>query len=156
MPACTDTEAQSEAQPAPEPAPEADPMAAKIALVQSTFEKVEPIAEIAAELFYKKLFELDPDLRPLFKGDMTEQGRKLMAMIGTAAKGLNDLDKLVPAVQALGVRHAGYGVVDAHYGTVAEALLWALEQGLGDDFTPEVKDAWTEIYLLLAKVMTEA
>ncbi len=79
-----------------------------------------------------------------------------MSMIGTAVKGLNDIDKLVPAVESLGVRHAGYGVVDKHYDTVAEALLWALEQGLGDSFTPEVKAGWTEIYLLLAGVMKGA
>jgi hemoglobin-like flavoprotein len=139
-----------------EPEPGSGPTAEQIALVQSTFEKVVPIAETAAELFYGKLFELDPSVKPLFKGDMGEQGKKLMSMIGTAVKGLNDLDKLVPAVEALGVRHAGYGVVDKHYGTVAEALLWALEQGLGDTFTAEVKAAWTEIYGLLATVMKGA
>ena len=114
----------------------------KVALVQNSFAKVVPIAPQAAELFYGKLFELDPELKPLFKGDMTEQGAKLMKMIGTAVNGLTDLDAIVPAVQDLGKRHVGYGVVDSHYDTVGEALLWTLDQGLGPDFTDEVEAAW--------------
>ncbi|MEE8559889.1 MAG: globin family protein [Alphaproteobacteria bacterium] len=125
-------------------------------LVQESFAKVEPIAEAAAELFYNKLFELDPGLKALFKTDIKEQGRKLMATLKLAVKGLDNLEKLVPVVQDLGRRHAGYGVQGAHYGTVAEALLWALEQGLKDDFTPEVKEAWTAVYALLAETMVEA
>lgn len=128
----------------------------KVKLVQSSFEKVLPIAETAAELFYGKLFELDPELKSLFKGDMKEQGRKLMAMIRTAVNGLNDLPSIVPAVQDLGKRHVDYGVTDAHYDTVGEALLWTLEQGLGEAFTPETKDAWTEVYVLLATTMKDA
>mgnify|MGYP000562859060 FL=1 len=128
----------------------------KVALVQNSFAKVVPIAPQAAELFYGKLFELDPELKPLFKGDMTEQGAKLMKMIGTAVNGLTDLDAIVPAVQDLGKRHVGYGVVDSHYDTVGEALLWTLDQGLGPDFTDEVEAAWTEVYGLLAGVMKEA
>ncbi len=125
-------------------------------LVQESFAKVEPIAEAAAELFYNKLFELDPGLKTLFKTDIKEQGRKLMATLKLAVKGLDDLEKLVPVVQDLGRRHAGYGVQNAHYGTVAEALLWTLEQGLKGDFTPEVKEAWTAVYALLAETMVEA
>ena len=125
-------------------------------MVQQTFEKVEPIADKAAELFYGRLFELDPSLKDLFKGDMAEQGRKLMLMIKTAVRGLNDLDAIVPAVQKLGVRHKGYGVKDEHYGVVGDALLWTLEQGLGHDFTGEVREAWTGVYLLLADVMMTA
>jgi hemoglobin-like flavoprotein len=125
-------------------------------LVQESFAKVLPISETAADLFYNRLFELDPALRPLFKGDMKEQGRKLMDMINIAVKGLDDLDKIVPAVQALGQRHGGYGVKDKDYDTVATALLWTLEQGLGNDFTPEVKAAWVEVYLLLSGVMKDA
>ena len=128
----------------------------KVALVQNSFAKVVPIAPQAAELFYGKLFELDPELKPLFKGDMTEQGAKLMKMIGTAVNGLTDLEAIVPAVQDLGKRHVGYGVVDSHYDTVGEALLWTLDQGLGPDFTDEVEAAWTEVYGLLAGVMKEA
>ena len=125
-------------------------------LVRDSFAKVAPIAPTAAELFYGRLFELDPGLRPLFKGDMKEQGRKLMAMIATAVAGLDKLDTIVPAVRALGKRHAGYGVIDAQYDTVAAALLWTLEQGLGPDFTPATKEAWTACYTLLAGQMKEA
>ena len=124
--------------------------------VKASFAKVVPIADQAGALFYEKLFALDPALRPLFKGDIKEQRQKLMQMIATAVNGLDDLDTIVPAVQALGARHAGYGVVDAHYDIVAEALLWTLEQGLGPDFTPEVREAWTATYVLLADTMKAA
>lgn len=126
----------------------------QIALVQQSFAKVKPIADQAAALFYGRLFELDPSLRPLFKGDMTEQGRKLMQMLALAVNGLTKLDTLAPAVAELGRRHKGYGVTDSMYPTVASALLWTLEQGLGKDFTPAVKDAWVAAYTLLASVMT--
>jgi hemoglobin-like flavoprotein len=125
-------------------------------LVQSTFAKVAPIADAAAAMFYARLFELDPSLRPLFTTDLAEQGRKLMQMIAVAVNGLDRLDELVPAVRQLGVRHARYGVEDRHYDTVAEALLWTLERGLGSDFTPAVKDAWTTVYGVLATTMKEA
>ena len=130
--------------------------ASKITAVQDTFAMVDPIADKAAELFYGRLFELDPALKPLFKGDMTEQGSKLMKMIGIAVRGLTDLDSIVPAVKNLGARHVGYGVKEAHYATVGSALLWTLEQGLGDAFTDEVKGAWTDVYTLLADVMIAA
>lgn len=127
-----------------------------ISLVRDSFAKVEPIAPTAAELFYGRLFELDPTLKPLFKGDMKRQGQMLMQMIATAVKGLDRLDAIVPAVEALGRRHVGYGVTAAHYDTVGMALLWTLEKGLGDGFTPAVKAAWTETYGLLAGVMKKA
>lgn len=130
--------------------------ATQIELVQGTFAKVAPIAETAAELFYGKLFELDPDLRPLFKGDMKEQGAKLMKMIGMAVNALNDIPALIPVVESLGERHVDYGVEDEHYDTVGEALIWTLGQGLGDDFTEEVKDAWIVTYTTLATVMKGA
>ena len=125
-------------------------------LVKSSWAKVVPIADTAAELFYGKLFELDPALRPLFKGDMKEQGAKLMKMINTAVNGLERLEAIVPAVQDLGARHVGYGVKPEHYDTVGVALLWTLEQGLGEGFTPEVKDAWAEVYGVLASTMKDA
>jgi hemoglobin-like flavoprotein len=154
-------------EPIPEPAPEvvdepaaasddAGPTPEQVALVQTSFEQVAPIAEAAAEMFYNRLFELDPSLTELFTGDMVEQGRKLMSMIATAVKGLDNPDKLIPAVQQLGRNHAGYGVVNAHYDTVAEALLWTLQQGLGEAFTPDVESAWVTIYMLLAGVMKDA
>ena len=125
-------------------------------LVQESFAAVLPIADDAAVLFYRRLFELDPSLERMFRGDMTEQRRKLMQMLTAAVKGLNRLDQLVPVVEELGRRHAGYGVADAHYDTVGAALLWTLEKGLGSAFTPEVKDAWVEVYGLLAGTMKNA
>ena len=127
-----------------------------IKLVQESFAKVMPISEQAAAIFYGKLFEKDPSLKPLFRGNMTEQGKKLMRMLATAVNGLTRLDSIVPAVQDLGKRHVGYGVTDQMYDTVGSALLETLEAGLGDAFTPEVRQAWTEVYLLLASVMKEA
>ncbi len=122
-------------------------------LVQTTFATLVPIADQAAALFYGRLFEMDPSLRPLFTSDLGEQGKKLMQMIGVAVKGLDTLDELVPAVKNLGRRHAGYGVTDAHYETVGGALLWTLEKGLGSAFTPDVKAAWTTVYTVLATTM---
>ena len=124
-------------------------------LVQQTFADVVPIADVAARLFYARLFELDPALEPLFTGDMEEQGRKLMQMLTVAVRGLDRLDELVPAVRALGQRHVGYGARDEHYATVGSALLWTLEHGLGDAFTLEVRDAWAAVYSVLADTMKQ-
>lgn len=129
---------------------------AQIKLVQDTFAQVAPIAETAADLFYGRLFELNPSLLPLFKGDIKQQGAKLMKMIGMAVSSLNDLPALVPVVKSLGERHVVYGVEDAHYDTVGEALIWTLEQGLGDAFTYDVRVAWVETYTVLATVMKDA
>lgn len=127
-----------------------------IELVHDSFKKVAPIADTAAKIFYDKLFELDPSLKPLFKGDMKEQGRKLMSMIGLAVNGLRDINALIPAVQKLGQRHLGYGVQEQHYHTVGHALLDTLAVGLGTAFTPEVKAAWTTVYGVLATTMKDA
>ena len=128
----------------------------QIELVRSSWEKVKPISEVAAGLFYGKLFEIDPELKKIFSGDMTEQGRKLMAMINTAVNSLGNLSDIVPAVQELGKRHIDYGVKDKDYDSVAEALIWTLGQGLGEGFTDEVKSAWVETYTILATTMKEA
>jgi len=128
----------------------------QINLVKSSWDKVVPISEKAAELFYGKLFELNPDLKVLFKGDMKEQGRKLMAILNTAVNSLDKLDSIVPAVQDMGKRHVGYGVKDEDYDTVGEALIWTLGQGLGDAFTNQVKDAWLITYTLVADTMKAA
>lgn len=125
-------------------------------LAQDSFAQVAPIADAAAAMFYGRLFELDPSVKPLFKSDMAVQGRLLMQTIGAAVAGLDDLTALTPIVQDLGVRHARYGVQPEHYDTVGEALLWTLGQGLGNGFTPEVQTAWTEVYALLAQVMQDA
>lgn len=127
-----------------------------IELVQASFAKVAPIAETAAELFYARLFELDPSVKVLFKTDLKEQGKRLMSMIATAVAGLNDVEALVPAVQDMGRRHIKYGVTREQYGTVGQALLDTLAKGLGDDFTPEVKNAWTVIYGVLSTTMIAA
>jgi hemoglobin-like flavoprotein len=126
----------------------------QIQLVQNSFALVAPIADTAAQLFYGRLFELDPSLRHMFRSDMKEQGRKLMQMLSVAVHALDNLEGIIPAVQALGKRHVGYGVTMEHYAIVGDALLWTLEQGLGEAFTAEVKEAWTEVYGLLTQVAT--
>ena len=128
----------------------------QVVMVKDTWAQVKPMSERTAELFYNKLFETDPVLQPLFKGDMKSQGRKLMTMINTAVVNLDKLDEVVGAVEDLGKRHVGYGVKDSDYDTVGGALLWSLEQGLGESFTEEVKAAWTETYVTLAGLMKNA
>ena len=128
----------------------------QVALVQGSWKDVLAVAETAVELFYLRLFALDPSLRRMFRGEMREQGRKLVAMMSVAVNGLARIETLVPVIEALGRRHAGYGVKDEHYATVAAALLWALEQGLGGRFTSEVRESWTAAYGLLAETMQAA
>lgn len=130
--------------------------AATISLVQDSFAKVAPIAPQAAALFYNNLFELNPALKDLFKGDMTAQGAKLMQMIGAAVGKLHQPDILIPILQHLAVRHKDYGVQDEHYATVGSALLKTLEQGLGEQFTPPVRAAWTEVYGVMSSTMIAA
>ena len=129
---------------------------AQIDLVQTSFTAVEPIAETAAELFYGRLFEIAPDTAPLFTGDMTAQGRKLMTTLGIVVRGLEGLDDLMPTIVALAERHVGYGVTAAHYEAVGAALLWTLERGLGEAYTPDVAEAWTTTYGVLSDAMTTA
>jgi hemoglobin-like flavoprotein len=125
----------------------------QIDLVQQTFADIKPIAPAAAELFYSRLFMLDPSLRRMFKGDMAKQGQMLMSVIGTSVNGLRNLEALSPVVRHLGSRHVGYGVKDEHYATVGSALLWTLQIGLKEKFTPEVREAWAAAYTLLSDVM---
>jgi hemoglobin-like flavoprotein len=128
----------------------------QIVLVQESWKDVIPMADEAAGLLYARLFALDPSLEAMFKGDMREQGRKVMSMIAVAVNSLTRLESIVPAVQALGRRHAGYGVENRHYDVVESALLWTLEQGLGAGFTREVEDAWRTAYRVLANTMKQA
>jgi hemoglobin-like flavoprotein len=128
----------------------------QIQQVQRTWRAVVPIAGQAADIFYDRLFELDERLQPLFSDDLTEQKKKLMAMIGRVVSGLSDADSIVPAIQELGRRHAGYGVRDEDYATVGAALLFTLEKGLGSAWTPEVKESWTAAYTLLSTLMRDA
>ncbi len=124
-------------------------------LVQQSWAKVMPIKETAADLFYNRLFEQYPEVKTYFKGDMKEQGKKLMMMINTAVAGLDNIEALIEPVKALGKKHVDYGVKAEDYDKVGASLLWTLEQGLKDDFTPEVKDAWAVTYTTLAGVMIE-
>ncbi len=127
------------------------------AIVKSTWSMVVPIADQAAAIFYGKLFEMDPSVKPMFaNSDMSEQGKKLMQMITVAVNGLDNLEALIGAVQQLGKRHVGYGVKAEHYDTVGAALLDTLAVGLGEEFTPETKEAWTLTYTTLADVMKDA
>ncbi|NJN16474.1 MAG: hemin receptor [Oscillochloris sp.] len=129
--------------------------------IRRTFAQIEPIATVAATLFYGRLFEIDPDSKHLFRYDlgspgMAQQGAKLMQMIAVAVAHLDNLDNVIPAIEALARRHTSYGVEARHYDTVGAALLWTLEQGLGRDFTLEVHDAWTTLYGTLAGAMKQA
>ncbi|MEL6523244.1 MAG: globin family protein [Pseudomonadota bacterium] len=129
----------------------------QIALVQESFAKVVPIKDAAAEIFYNDLFETAPEVKGYFANtDMADQGSKLMATLGTVVNGLRDLDKIVPVAQDMAVRHVNYGVKPEDYDKVGASLLRTLEKGLGDGFTPEVKEAWTAAYTTLAGVMKEA
>jgi hemoglobin-like flavoprotein len=124
-----------------------------IALVRASFAQVATIQEATADLFYERLFVIAPKLHALFPADLSKQKRKLMQVITAAVGGLDGLDGLVPAVRALGARHVDYGVTTADYAVAGEALLWTLEQGLGEEFTPEVRSAWANVYDLLATTM---
>ncbi len=125
----------------------------QVKAIQESFAKVVPISEQAAALFYGRLFEIAPAVRPLFRGDIEEQGRKLMGMLGAVVNGLGNIETILPAASALAKRHVDYDVKAADYEPVGAALLWTLEQGLGAQWTPEVKTAWTEAYTVLADFM---
>lgn len=128
----------------------------EVSLVQSSWAKVAPMSDAAADLFYGKLFELDPSLKQLFPADMAEQKKKLMQTLAFCVNGLNDLGEIVPAVTSLGKRHVDYKVRDDHYPTVGAALLWTLGEGLGDDFTEQAKAAWAKVYGVLSSTMQTA
>ena len=121
--------------------------------VQSTFEKVRPISQEAAGMFYGRLFEIAPEVKPLFKGDMAEQGRKLMATLAVVIGSLHSLQTILPAVSTLAKKHVEYGVKPGHYAAVGAALLWTLERGLGTGWTPETAKAWTNAYTTLSNFM---
>ena len=128
----------------------------QVDLVQRSWRSVLPVGDTAAELFYGKLFSLDPSVQSLFKDDMREQGRNLTAMISVAVGSLSKPERILLAVQQLGRRHAAYGVEPRHYEIVGVALLWMLEQVLGEAFTPEVSNAWSQVYSLFATTMQDA
>jgi hemoglobin-like flavoprotein len=128
----------------------------QVAQVQASFAQVAPIADQAAALFYGRLFEIAPEVRSLFRGDMDVQGRKLMTAIATVVDSLGEIDVVAPAISDLAKRHVAYGVRPEHYELVGAALLWTLEQGLGDDFTPAVGAAWAAAYAALSQLMIAA
>jgi len=125
----------------------------QVSLVQSSFSKVAPIADAAAALFYERLFTIAPPVKQMFKGDMAEQGRKLIATLAVVVNGLTNLNAILPAASALARRHVAYGVKPSHYATVGEALLWTLEKGLGDAWNAETASAWTAAYQMLSGFM---
>ncbi|MEP1442161.1 MAG: globin family protein [Hyphomicrobiales bacterium] len=129
---------------------------AQIDLVQASFKRVVPIADQAAEIFYARLFEIAPEVKPFFKGDMKAQGQKLMTTLGVVVNGLRNLDSILPAARNLAIGHVNYGVEAAHYQPVGEALIYTLEQGLGDDFDDDTKAAWLQAYALLSGFMIES
>jgi hemoglobin-like flavoprotein len=127
----------------------------QVRLVQQSFAQVVPIADKAAEIFYSRLFELAPAVKPLFRGDMAEQRRKLVATLAVVVGGLSDLPSVLPAASALAKRHVDYGAQPEHYPVVGEALLWTLARGLGPQWTPDVAAAWTAAYTTLSGYMIE-
>jgi nitric oxide dioxygenase len=125
----------------------------QVELVQQSFAKVAPISETAAVLFYDRLFEIAPPVRAMFPADMTEQRKKLMATLAVVVNGLGNLESVLPAASALATRHVSYGAKAEHYPVVGAALLWTLEKGLGDAWTPDVAAAWTAAYGTLSGFM---
>ncbi|WP_316231351.1 globin family protein [Bradyrhizobium sp. SZCCHNR1051] len=128
----------------------------QIALVQDSFAKVAPISDQAAGIFYDRLFEVAPQVRPMFPDDLTEQRKKLMATLAVVVNGLANLPAILPAASALAKRHVDYGAKPEHYPVVGSALLWTLEKGLGEAWTPEVAEAWTAAYGTLSGFMIAA
>lgn len=124
--------------------------------VQQSWALLDPIPDLAAELFYTNLFARNPSMRLLFKDDLQVQGSRLMAMFGKAVRELGNPAMLVPTLRALGLRHQDYGVTDAHYEAYGEALLRTLAQGLGTAYTPEVNEAWTAVFGQIRRVMVDA
>ncbi len=128
----------------------------QIDLVRTSFASVEPIADVAATIFYRRLFDLDASLRSLFPDDLAAQRKNLMQTLTMVVRGLDRLERIVPGVEALGRRHTGYGVRPEDFETVGAALLETLEEGLGAAFTTDVRDAWAAAYAILAGVMQAA
>ena len=127
----------------------------QVTLVQASFGKVAPIADQAAVMFYDRLFEIAPQVKAMFPSDMTEQRKKLMATLAVVVNGLSNLETILPAASALAQRHVTYGAKAEHYPVVGSALLWTLEKGLGEDWTPDIASAWTAAYGTLSGFMIE-
>ena len=129
----------------------------QIEIIRETWQKVVPIGDVATELFYSRLFEIDPSVRPLFsKVDLPLQRRKLLQALNSVIESIENLESVVPTLQDLGRRHVGYGVKDAQYDSVGGALLWTLEKGLGEAWSEEAAEAWASAYALIANTMIDA
>lgn len=130
----------------------------QIALVKETFGLVATIpAETVGDLFYKRLFEIAPEIRPMFeRTSLPEQSRKLISMLAYVVGKLDNLSSIIDEVEKLARRHVKYGVEPKHYQPVGAALLWTLEKGLGDHWNEEVKEAWTRCYSTLSNAMIHA
>lgn len=128
----------------------------QIDLIQQSYKKVEPIADTAAEIFYDKLFEYEPSVKPMFKKNIKDQGRMLMGTLKVAINGLNNLEALVPVLEKLAVKHVNYGVKAEHYTPVGNALLYTLKTGLGPEWNPELRQAWVDVYRVMAHTMKSA
>lgn len=125
----------------------------EIELVRSTWSAASADPDAAAALFYGKLFETAPGVKPLFTGDMKEQGRKLMQMIGIAVNNMERVPEIQPALVELAERHDGYGAEADHYPVVGDTLIDTLRTALGEAFTEEAEAAWAKTYGAIASVM---
>ena len=128
----------------------------QVALVQKSFEKAAALGEKVADIFYEELFAIDPSLRTMFKGDMREQKKKLLAMLAVVVRSLHAPENILKPAQDLAIKHVAYGVKPEHYTYVGNALLRTLKKGLGEQYTPQVRDAWVEAFRTLARIMKEA
>ena len=124
--------------------------------VQDTFAAVAANSEKVADLFYTRLFEIAPEVRPLFRNDMKAQGMKLMSALTLVVQSLGHLESIMPVARKLAIDHVSDGVEARHYPIVGEALIWTLDKGLGKAFTDDVREAWQKAYGLLSAAMTEA
>lgn len=129
----------------------------EIEVIRETWALVIPIADVAAELFYQRLFEIDPETKSLFAAtDMAEQNKNLIGALSLVVDKMDQLDTVIPVLQELGCNHVKYGVADRHYDSVGSALIWTLEQGLGEGFTDQARAAWTVAYALVSGPMRQA
>lgn len=128
----------------------------QVQIIKLTFAQAMRDKDEVGRIFYDRLFTIAPEVKPLFKGDIAAQSRKLMDTLALAVGMLQDMPTLIISLEGLARRHVVYGVKDEHYDKVGAALLWTLEQGLGDAFTPQARDAWAALYAAVAKIMRDA
>jgi hemoglobin-like flavoprotein len=125
-------------------------------LVQASWQELSQHSVHVAELFYDRLFELDPSLEELFPQNLSVQSTKLMRAIGAVVRGLDDMERVTPMLQDLGRRHLDYGARPGHYVTMGKALLWTIEQSLEGEFPPRLKEAWAEVFAWVSSLMIDA